>query len=58
MDLVLVARPSIAPRSAGAVERDYLAALLRVGLLQSDQAPGPSESIVSGGSPPESSPTA
>ena len=58
VDLVLVARPSIAPRSAGAVERDYLAALLRVGLLRSDEAPGTSKSIESGGIPPESSPTA
>lgn len=40
VDLVLVARPSIAPRSAEAVERDFLAALKRVGLLQSEAKPG------------------
>ena len=34
VDLVLVARPSIAPRTADAVERDYLLALRRVGLLR------------------------
>jgi ribonuclease P protein component len=42
VDLVLVARPSIAPRSAEAVERDFLAALKRVGLLQSEPQPGSS----------------
>lgn len=39
VDVVLVARPSIAPRSADAVERDYLAALNRVGLLRGNATP-------------------
>ena len=56
VDLVLVARPSIAPRSAEAVERDYLTALKRVGLLQLEPgtfpAPGSAGVTVTGSANP------
>lgn len=39
VDIILVARPSIAGRQRQAVERDYLSALGRCGLLKSRTAP-------------------
>jgi ribonuclease P protein component len=38
VDLVLVARPSIAGKDFAFVERDYLTALRRAGLLATNQA--------------------
>jgi len=43
VDLVLVARPSIARRAFAQVERDFLTTLRRAGLLNTERGPGNSE---------------
>jgi ribonuclease P protein component len=51
VDLVLVARPSIANKALGDVEKDFLSTLRRAGLLKEMPAPSQSGTVASSSEP-------